>query len=396
MTETGGLELVRRLFLQLQRRRFPIGPSDLADLRRALAAGFGWSSHEALCELVVALWAKSPREAATLRALFAQLEWPEDWTPEADVAAPPKESTQTDALAAVTGDGTAAPDGGPAAAPAADTTAVRSVGSLPPLTLQGVKISDARLVLTEQYPLTHREIAQAFRRLRRPTRFGPATELDVDATIRQRLETGVATPPRLVPRRRNASRLALFVDVEGSMQAYAPFVEAFCDAVREAGQLQNTSLHFFHDVPGEGADRALLAELPAKDFLPVFDSLLARIEPCGDGEVYADRELFMGVPLRSVLASLAPGTAALVVSDAGAARGHVDLGRMLDALAFVKALRHGFSSVAWLNPVPRPLWQNTLAAQLARHVPMYPLDLSGLQPVVNALRGQPVALERAL
>ena len=95
-------------------------------------------------------------------------------------------------------------------------------------------------------------------------------------------------------------------------------------------------------------------------------------------------------------AALAPGTAALIIGDAGAARGRADIGRVLDSLAFVKALRRRAASVVWLNPVPRPLWADTVAARIARHVPMFVLDRAGIHLAVNALRGHFVNLERPL
>lgn len=396
MPEPGTPALVGELFAQLQRRRFPIGPPDLAALRTALAAGFGWSSQDALRELIVALWAKSTREAEVMRTLFARLAWPAEWTPEKPHGPhPPVDPGEPGAVAPMPLiDITAATHS--ASAPTAAQPVVRAVGSLPMLSLAGIQVSDARTAMIEQYPLTHREIAQAFRRLRRPMRFGPATELDLDATIHDRLRTGIAMPPALRPRRRNSSRLALFVDVDGSMAPFAPFVDAFCQAIREAGLLQQTSLHYFHDVPTEGADRALLGELDPRSFFPVFDPVLGRIEALDTGEVFVDRHCEQGVTLRTMLASMAPGTAALVVSDAGAAVGRADLGRVLDTLGFAKALRARASAVVWLNPVPRPLWANTVAAQLARHLPMYAMDRAGIQFAVNALRGHPVNLERPL
>ena len=388
--------LVRELFAQLQRRRVPIGPPDLDALRMALTAGFGWSSRDALRDLLVALWAKSPREADIVRALFARLAWPEEWTsePVAGIASP----TAAGGRGASPGSDAGAPHEASAPERVDDIqlSVSRKPVGIPELTLAGVQVADARLLLVEQYPLTHREIAQAFRRLRRPMRFGPPSELDLDRTLQQRLRTGVALPPVLMPRRRNAARLALFVDVEGSMAPYAPFVEAFCTAVREAGLLQQTSLHYFHDVPTEGTDRSLLAELDPGDFFPVLDPVLSRIEALDAGRVYADPQLEQGLPLRKWLAGMAPGTAALIVGDAGAARGRADPARVQDSLAFVKALRRGASTVVWLNPVPQPLWAHTVAAHLARHVPMYAMDRAGIHLAVNALRGHPVHLERPL
>jgi uncharacterized protein with von Willebrand factor type A (vWA) domain len=401
VTERRAPLAVRQLFKQLQLRGFAIGPPDLLALVYALQAGFGWASREALCELMVALWAKSKREAQVLRALFAQAAWPDEWAPEAPpVPAPVPPDVVRDPLPR---DDAVPPGATPPQTTAAPTppvtarTRAQPLGALPTLSLEGVRLSDKRLVFVEQFPLSAREIAQAFRQLRRPSRVGPAVELDLEATLQRRSRSGVATPPVLQPRRVNTARLAIFVDVQGSMAPYGPFVEAFCDAVREAGLLQQTRLHYFHDVPASAPDRALLDELPASAGLyPSLDSLLARLAPVPDGHLYLDSALLQHMALRDALQALAPGTVALVISDAGAARGDSDVERLQDCLAFVKALRQHATNVVWINPVPRALWGHSVAAQLARHVPMLPLDKPGLHQAVNTLRGQPMVLERAL
>jgi len=80
VTAGGALESVRKLWTQLRQRGFELSPTDLDALRLALLAGFGWDSRDSFRELLVALWAKTPREAQALRALFERLNWPEGWT----------------------------------------------------------------------------------------------------------------------------------------------------------------------------------------------------------------------------------------------------------------------------------------------------------------------------
>lgn len=394
------LALVRELFEQVRRRGFAVGPSELDALRRALAAGFGWASREAFGALLEALWAKSLEETRVLRALLAQQPWPEDWTAAADERPlPPPAGAQAVPLAPPV-----VPTGG-AAAGATGTQAARArrarvreqaVGSLPTLTLDGVALVDERLMLIEQYPLSAREVAQTFRRLRKPQRFGPPTELDVAATLERRSRSPVAAAPVLVPRRRNTLRLALWIDVQGSMAPFAGLVQAFGDAVLGAGLLHQTRRLYFHDLPTRRVDRRALAGLDDDELFPALDPVLDRIVPATDGAVFLDPALERRVRLADVLRELVPGTLSLVVSDAGAARGVADLQRLHDALAFVKALRQAGPAVAWLNPVPRPLWAHGVAAQLARHVPMEPMDRGGIQRVVSALRGHPAPLERPL
>ena len=60
------------MFEQLRRRRLPLGIEDYVALRSALRAGFGLSSKDALSDLCVKLWAKSPQEGEVIQALFEQ------------------------------------------------------------------------------------------------------------------------------------------------------------------------------------------------------------------------------------------------------------------------------------------------------------------------------------
>ena len=64
---------VWKLFQQLRRRDFALGPQEYDLLRVALQSGFGWFSRAELRGVCVALWAKSPEERAVVAALFDQL-----------------------------------------------------------------------------------------------------------------------------------------------------------------------------------------------------------------------------------------------------------------------------------------------------------------------------------
>jgi len=388
--------LVHDLFQQLRWRRFPLGVPDLAALRDSLTAGFGWSSREAFRELIVALWAKSTREADVIRALFARLPWPEDWVAlqmSHTLAAPPGAVAQP-TLSPMAGGVPAEADGG--LAPATPAPVTQRLGSMPPLTLSQVDASDARLIFVEQYPLNSREVAQALRRLRRPLRIGPPVELDVAATIARRARAGTSVPPVLVPARRNTSRLLMLVDVAGSMVPYRPFVNLFVESVLEAGWLQQVSLFYFHDTPAVAADRSVLLDLEAPGLHPRLDPVLAQIEPVVAGDVFTDEAMTQPAQLRDTYHALPADTVAFIVSDAAAARSSIDTVRLLDNIAFLKGLKTRVRAFAWLNPVPRELWARSNAAQLARHVPMFPLDRRGLEQAVNVLRGQPLPLERPL
>jgi uncharacterized protein with von Willebrand factor type A (vWA) domain len=390
MTDGGLPPFLLEIVRQLRRRRLQVGIGDCHALRSALSAGFGLSSTDELRELCVALWAKSPVEAEIVRAAFARVTVP-DWNLQ-DTAVQVVTKTAT-------GPGQARPsdtertadeqDRSDAEVPRAEP--VRNLGSAPPAT--GAR--DRGLVLIPQYPLTAREVAQAWRRLRRPVRSGPAVELDVAATVEQRSRRGVATPPVVVPRRRNTARLLLLVDRHGSMTPFHSYVDHVVAAIRDAGRIDGMLPLYFHDLPGGNVDRSALDQV-ADPFRPDLDPVLSLVSPMRDGRVYGDSDLTAPRSLADTLAHLTAGTSVLIISDAGAARRKFDIVRLLDTVAMLKAVMAAGAAVAWINPVPQEVWRRSTAGQVARYIPMYPFTRQGLYQVVDVLRGRPGQVEHPL
>lgn len=379
------------LVIRLRRRGLPIGVDDCAALRTVLSTGHGLRSPDELRALCVTLWAKSRRDAELIVSTLHLVDVPE-WPVE----------------------GGAAPvtDGPPVAFPAPE-----SAVELPPpaadaempeaLTITApTRLGDGLgpprsgrsapfLMLQPQYPLSQREVAQVWRRLRLPVRQGPPTELDVDATVVRYASTGVAMPPVLAPRRVNAARLLLLVDLNGSMTPFHGLVEHVLRAIVRAARLDEITIAYFHNSPGRSPDRSPLADLP--DPLGAeLDPVLDRITPLPGGRVYRNPDLTGSRPLPALLADTTPGSSVAVISDAGAMRGSFAITRLYDAVAFALAVAARRAHLAWLNPLARGRWAGTTAGQLARHVPMFPLDRDGMYAAVDVLRGRPATLERPL
>jgi uncharacterized protein with von Willebrand factor type A (vWA) domain len=392
MTPVGPLpEFVWELVQQLRRRQIAVGIDDLMALREALQAGFGTQSPTALRELLVLLWAKSPAEAAIVRAQFDQADL-DEW----DLAqpSPPDEAGSDDAVRA-SGTGTITSGSAGVGPPQPERRAVtQPVSSFPALPgWAGKGFSGHNLV--PQYPVTQRTVAQTWRRLRRPVRSGPPVELDVDATIERRFQRGVATPPVVMPRRRNVAKLMLLVDRKGSMTPYHGFIDEVLTAITRQSSLAHVWVWYFHDVPAEGAPLAPL-EAAGDGLAPVLDEALADIHPYDEGFVYTDPELVDPKPLDEAMTVLGPDVGVTVISDAGAARGHYDAVRLLDTLAFARAVRSRRSRLVWLNPTPALRWRHSTAEQIARHLPMSEIDAMGMHRAVNVLRGHPPQVERPL
>jgi uncharacterized protein with von Willebrand factor type A (vWA) domain len=386
---------------QLRRRRIQVGIADVHALRLALRAGFGLASRDALRELCVALWAKSPAEAKVVRAAFANVavgllaDWATQDLAETTPAAaghPQPGTGESDEAPAPLPDGPGEPGAGEG--PAAGTVPLPGddLRALDQISLRTLRV-DGGLIGVPQYPLTSREVAQAWRYLRRPVRSGPAVELDIGATVAGWAKRGVATPPVLVPRRRNAARLLMLIDRQGSMAPFHQYVDYVVGAIRDAGRIDDVRAVYFHDVPGSLPDRKALQEAP--DPLGAdLDDVLGLISPLQDGTLYDDPGLAAPRPLDEILGTLTAHTAVLVISDAGAARRQFDLIRLLDTIALLKALRGRGAELAWLNPVARQRWARTTAGQVARHVPMFPFTRLGLDQAVDTLRGRPALVER--
>lgn len=381
------------LFTQLRRRGFPLGPDDYGALRQALKMGFGWSSREELRDLCCALWAKSRPEKEILEALFDQLDVSTWELPQLEASPSPVEGAEPEEqLEGVreTKPATEEPSREPETSPQ-----TQPQGGLPPISLTGVELPEYPMVLVQQSPVSYREVAQAWRRLRHPVREGPPVELDIEATVDHRCRSGIVSEVVLLPRRRNIVRLLLLVDRQGSMTPFHQFAHEVCAAIQDAGELGYAALYYFHDVPAEGADDRVLHAL-SDELFPSLDGVMPEINPLVDGFLYRDPELLSPQPLSEVLETYADRTAVVLLSDGGAARGRRDLLRLLDTVAFLKALRGYTPRFVWLNPLPRDCWADSTAAEIARHVPMFPLDRMGMYRAVNVLRGQPYFVERAV
>ena len=387
MVDNSPRKIMWELFTQLRRYGFPLSPDDYENLRQALKAGFGLSSREALCDLCCALWSKSKREKTLLESLFNQrrvVEW--------DVS----ESELIDQSEPETGELPPKPE---FAEMEESIETAKSPGGLPPLHFDDLELPDISFVFTPQFPLTEREIAQAWRRLRKPVRFGPPVELDIDATISSRCRSGVVSDVVLVPRRRNTARLLILVDRQGSMTPFHRFVDHVVAAICQSGRLESVATYYFHDIPAEGADETVLGSISDQLF-PEMDSILSKIMPLSKGCLYDDPSLLAPIDMMNMLEKFATAAAIVIISDAGAARGKYDVIRLLDTIAFLKTLHEFSSTYVWLNPLPIEKYWDTdkinTARQIARHVPMFPMNQTGVHQAVNVLRGQPYAVERSI
>ena len=209
--------------------------------------------------------------------------------------------------------------------------------------------------LTPRLPIDKRDMAGIWRQLRRPQREGPLAELDVQATTDALSRIGFLQPV-LQPRRRNQAKMVLLLDQGGSMEPFSLFTAALLDSIVRSGSLKQTHILYFHD--------------------------------CPENYVYTSPTFLGARNLEDIFVEHCHGSSILIVSDAGAARGHYDRARTSATKEFLDQLCQYTHLSAWLNPVPKIRWTGTTAWNIAQLLPMFQLDWEGLNDVVNVLRGQ--------
>jgi len=357
--------LLYPVFDHLRRHRVPLGVSEYLDAVQTVRAGMmleDWEQLKRLCRL---LWAKSPEDQELFDVTFARFVEPRlRPVPEPQSVEHPSPSPKT------------APEEVPPIASQSEQSAEKQITPAPETTQQAMQavsldaswptqteVSGRPYQLTSRYPMGTREIATAWRHLRKLQRTGPPVELDVQATIRDICRKGALLYPTLRPRRRNQAKVVLLIDQHGSMAPFAPLVEILVDSIQRGGLLGRVVSYYFHD--------------------------------CPEGVLYAQRTLIDAQLLEEVLMTHVRGCSVLIVSDAGAARGYYDEARVRVTQAFLKTLSIYTYAYAWLNPVPSVRWSleaatpESTAKAIACCVPMFALTHNGLNDAVNILRGYP-------
>lgn len=219
------------------------------------------------------------------------------------------------------------------------------------------------LTSSEFFPVTRRQMKQNWRYLRRLVREGPATELDIEATIDRLGRQGILLSPVLVPRRRNRIELLLLIDQAGSMVPFHALSSRLMETASREGRLGRTGGYYFHNCP--------------IDYL------------------YQDSYQSDAAPLTTVLAQLSKTrSVAMIVSDAGAARGYFNPERLELTRIFLDQIKQRIQYIVWLNPVPKSRWNRSTAGSIAKLVPMFEINRHGLYGAIEVLRGRYYTLNK--
>lgn len=238
--------------------------------------------------------------------------------------------------------------------------------------------ASSRFLFSEDYlPLTYREMVQNWRTLRQRSDMITGRNLDVSATVLNIAKDGMLITPVFQKEPvNNEDLLLILADRRGSMTPFHHLTDRLIEAAIKEGGHKSAMVYYFYNYPG--------------DYL------------------YRKPSLMDPVPLAEVYSKVRHDhTNALIISDAGAARGNFNETRAKMTLKFLNGISNNNPSdadpygglhkralfVTWLNPMPRHRWYGTTAAEIARHGNISMLSLSengkeGMRQAVMALMGK--------
>jgi len=224
--------------------------------------------------------------------------------------------------------------------------------------------------LRTDHEIGARDFGVALRKLRSlSTRLdGPATELDVEGTIRETADHAGQLRLSFRRPRRNTVRVLLMLDIGGSMDEHIMLLDRLFTAMHQASHFRDLQVRFFHN--------------------------------CVYDRVYTGPDLH---PRRSestlhLLAQLDPDYKLVMVGDACMAPtellvpgGAIDYQYMNEepGAQWLERLEQHFERAAWLNPHPRRWWDTIHGAYtlgIVRQImPMFELSVDGLDRAIGWL-----------
>ena len=231
---------------------------------------------------------------------------------------------------------------------------------------RAVKVWDKREFrnLDDTVELGTRNIKVALRRLRKFAREGAADMLDLDDTIRSTARNAGLLDIKMVPERRNAVKVLLFLDVGGSMDDHVRICEEMFSAARS--EFKHLEYFYFHNCVYESLwkdNRRRHAErIPTMEVANTYGK---------DHKI-----IFVGDATMSPYEIAYPG-------------GSVEHWNEEPGAVWMQRLLSAYPNAIWLNPEPERRWDYTPSIELLKKLMedrMFPLTLEGLDDGMRELQ----------
>jgi len=209
-----------------------------------------------------------------------------------------------------------------------------------------------------------RNIKLALRRLRRFAREGAAEVLDLDDTIRATARNAGYLDLKLVPERRNAVKVLLFLDVGGSMDPHSRVCEELFSACHT--EFKHLEYFYFHNFLYESVWKDNLRRQSER--IPLFDVLHRYSQ---------DYRVIM------------VGDAMMSPYEVNARGGSVEHWNEEPGTVWMQRLMDAFPHLVWLNPEDERWWDGTPSLRMVREQigadRMFPMTLAGLDDAMRRL-----------
>lgn len=187
-------------------------------------------------------------------------------------------------------------------------------------------------------------------------------EIDIPGTIQQLNRRGFIHQPTYQYDYKIRANVISFVDHKGSMLAYKHLANAILDSAETGAGVELERLYFYN------APQAL------------------NIEDNGwQNYVFKNKSHSQPVPLKKANPKQLP---LLIISDAGAATGGLNIDRIKATEKFLRALYKQTHKIAWLNPIPQDRWAKTSADIICELVNMYEATEAGLLQAIKLWNGK--------
>jgi uncharacterized protein with von Willebrand factor type A (vWA) domain len=231
---------------------------------------------------------------------------------------------------------------------------------------RAVKVWDEREYrnFDDSVELGTRNMKLALRKLRKFAREGAADELDLDSTIDATARNAGLLDLKLVPERRNAVKVLLFLDVGGSMDDHVRICEELFSAAR--GEFKHLEHFYFHNFVYE----SLWQDNRRRSSAVTSTAQVLR--------TYARdyRVILVGDATMSPYEILQPG-------------GSVEHWNKEAGAVWMERLCAHFPRLVWLNPEAPDRWEYTPSVRITRELigeRMFPVTIAGLGRAIDELR----------
>ncbi len=231
---------------------------------------------------------------------------------------------------------------------------------------RAVKVWDKREYqnLDDSVELGTRNIKVALRKLRRFAREGAEEELDLDDTIRSTARRAGMLDIKLVPERRNTTKVLLMLDVGGSMDPHVKVCEELFSATRtEFKHLEHFYFHnFVYETVWRNNQLRNNVRLPTQQLMNTYS---------------ADHKVVI------------VGDATMSPYEIMAVGGSVEHWNEDSGATWIARLLALYPYAVWLNPQPEDYWSYIPSIGMVKQLMsdrMFPLTIDGLDRAMKALK----------